>query len=92
MLAWTIALAVIIAVMVGFYIYVKWDSVCGFVVTGGSVIALMIFGYALSWIITCGVIKLIAMCFGWTFKWSVATGIWLIACLIKWLFSWRGKK
>lgn len=36
---------------------------------------------AVSWIGTCGVIKLITMCFGWTFKWSWATGIWLIMCL-----------
>ena len=27
-------------------------------------------------------IKLITMCFGLTFKWSVATGIWLIICML----------
>ena len=31
--------------------------------------------YALSWIITCGIIKLITMCFDWSFSWPVATGI-----------------
>lgn len=42
--------------------------------------------YALSWIITVGVIKLITICFGLTFKWSVATGIWLCLCVIQtWL-------
>ena len=42
--------------------------------------------YALSWITTVGIIKLIAMCFGLTFKWSVATGIWLCLCVIQtWL-------
>lgn len=35
-------------------------------------------GYGISWIVTCGVIKLITMCFGWEFSWAVATGIWLI--------------
>ena len=34
----------------------------------------------LYWIITCGIIKLITVCFGLTFSWPVATGIWL--CLI----------
>ena len=38
---------------------------------------------ALSWIVTCGFIKLIAICFGWTFKWSIATGIWLILLLLE---------
>ena len=37
----------------------------------------------LEWIITVGIIKLITMCFGWTFKWSVATGIWLIICILQ---------
>lgn len=43
--------------------------------------------YALGWIITCGVIKLITMCFGWTFSWAIATGIYLIMCLAKHVFS-----
>ena len=43
----------------------------------------VILAYALSWIITVGIIKLITMCFGLTFKWSVATGIWLCLCVIQ---------
>ena len=41
----------------------------------------------LEWIITVGIIKLITMCFGWTFKWSVATGIWLIICILQSIFT-----
>lgn len=37
----------------------------------------------ISWIGTCGIIKLITMCFGWKFRWSIATGIWLIIYLIR---------
>ena len=37
----------------------------------------------LSWIVICGFIKLITICFGWTFKWSIATGIWLILLLLE---------
>ena len=43
--------------------------------------------YGLSWIVTCGIIKLITMCFGWTFKWSIATGIWLIICILRSIFN-----
>ena len=58
----------------------------------GGAVALVVIGilalaYGLSWIVTCGVIKLITMCFGWTFKWSVATGIWLIICILRSIFK-----
>lgn len=36
---------------------------------------------AISWAATCGIIYLITLCFNWTFKWSIATGIWLILLL-----------
>lgn len=52
-------------------------------------IIIFVGGYALSWIATCGVIKLVDMCFGWTFSWGSATGIWLIICIAKSVF---GKK
>lgn len=37
---------------------------------------------AFSWIVTCGIIWLITLCFKLTFSWAIATGIWLILCLI----------
>ena len=43
--------------------------------------------YGVSWIVTCGIIKLITMCFGLTFKWSIATGIWLIICILRSIFN-----
>lgn len=48
--------------------------------------------YGLSWIVTCGIIKLITMCFGLTFKWSISTGIWLIICILKSIFNVTVKK
>ena len=51
------------------------------------VIGILVFAYGLSWIVTCGIIKLITMCFGWTFKWSIATGIWLIICIFRSIFN-----
>ena len=58
----------------------------------GGVVALLVIGilafaYGLSWLATCGIIKLITMCFGWTFKWSIATGIWLIICILRSIFN-----
>ena len=51
------------------------------------VILILALAYGVSWIATCGVIKLITMCFGWTFKWSIATGIWLIICILRSIFN-----
>lgn len=44
-------------------------------------------GLGISWICTCGVIKLITMCFGWTFTWGTATGIWLLMMLARTVFK-----
>lgn len=49
-------------------------------------IILLVLCYGISWIVTCGIIKLITLCFGLTFKWSIATGIWLIICLLRSIF------
>ena len=49
-------------------------------------IFVVILCYGISWIVTCGIIKLITLCFGLTFKWSAATGIWLIICLLRSIF------
>lgn len=51
------------------------------------IILILALGYGLSWIATCGIIKLITLCFGWTFKWSIATGIWLVLCILKEVFT-----
>lgn len=40
-----------------------------------------------SWIIVCGIIKLITMCFGWSFNWMIATGVWLLMWLVRAVFS-----
>lgn len=56
--------------------------------TAGILIALMFAAImGLSWITTCGVIYLICACFGWTFTWPIATGIWLVTCLARSVFS-----
>ena len=63
---------------------------------GGTValiiIIILAIVYGISWIVTCGIIKLITLCFGWKFKWSVATGIWLIMCLLSSTFKSHSSK
>ena len=61
------------------------------IATGGSAllftIVFLVIAFGFSWILTCGVIKLITLCFGWQFKWSIATGIWLVMCLARTVFK-----
>ena len=63
---------------------------------GGAVAIVIILCLAIllgmSWIVTCGLIKLITMCFGLEFSWVVATGIWLILCMLKSIFNVTVKK
>ena len=56
------------------------------------VILLFVICRGISWIVTCGIIKLITMCFGLEFSWAVATGIWLIICILKSIFNVTVKK
>lgn len=42
---------------------------------------------ALSWLGVCGLVKLITLCFGWSFSWPIATGVWLIMLLIGMIFK-----
>jgi hypothetical protein len=39
----------------------------------------------MSWIITCGILWLICMCFGWGFDLLIATGIWLVLVFLKFI-------
>lgn len=54
----------------------------------GCLLAIFIYLFFASfgWIVTCGIVKLITLCFGWTFSWAIATGVWLIMVLIHAVF------
>ena len=56
------------------------------------VLLIMIACLGARWLITCGLIKLITICFGLAFSWSIATGIWLILLILKSIFSDSSKK
>ena len=71
---------------------VKTAKAIGHIV--GVLIAVFIFlaVCAVSWIVTCGIIKLITLCFGWTFTWKLATGVWLVMFLLRSIFKGGGKR
>lgn len=48
-----------------------------------AVIIITALVYAISWAITVGLIKLICLCFCIEFSLKLATGIWLIMCLLR---------
>nr|DAK93476.1 MAG TPA: hypothetical protein [Caudoviricetes sp.] len=63
------------------------DKMSGNILLIIGFIIIIILAYAISWIATCGIIKLITLCFGWTFRWSVSTGIWLALILERTVFK-----
>lgn len=65
----------------------KTSVVLGTIVGAALAIGVFLGLAAISWIITCGIIKLITVCFGWTFSWAWATGIWLVMFLLRATFN-----
>ena len=43
--------------------------------------------YAISWVATCGLVKILSLCFGFVFSWKLATGIWFVLLLLRWVVS-----
>lgn len=62
-------------------------GLCAVIIVG----LMFVVGYGLSWIATCGIIKLVTLCFGWKFSWAVASGIWLIMVLLSSTFKSSSK-
>lgn len=60
----------------------KHESKIAKVIAVAIIVLIVLAVLALSWVVTCGLIKLITLCFGWKFSWGIATGVWLIFILI----------
>ena len=56
-----------------------------------SLVIVVIFALLLSFIVTAGIIKLISLCFGFTFSWKLALGIWLALSLLGSFLGGRSK-
>ena len=48
---------------------------------------IIVLALTISWAITIGLVKLICICFSLDFSLKIATGVWLILCLIRPVFS-----
>lgn len=42
---------------------------------------------AVSWLLVCGLVWFVAWCFGLTFSWGIATGVWAIAVVCTLVFG-----
>lgn len=47
----------------------------------------VIVSLAIGYLIVVGLIKLICLCFGLVFSWKIATGVWLVLCLLSMFFG-----
>jgi hypothetical protein len=74
------------------WIIIKKRKIKNTCLTAIATVMILIALYGVSWIATCGIIKLITICFGFTFRWLIATGIWLILVLLRGIFSVTVKK
>ena len=48
--------------------------------------------YGISWALTVGLIKLICVCFGLMYSIKIATGIWIILCILQSWFKSSNKQ
>lgn len=51
------------------------------------VILFLLMIYGISWLLTCGLYAFIAWCFSLKFSWKIATGVWVVWCVILSLFA-----
>jgi hypothetical protein len=42
-----------------------------------------------SWLVACGIVKLITLCFNLTFSWKIATGIWFMYMVIHYIIKFN---
>lgn len=54
-------------------------------------IVLAVVIYGISWALTVGLIKLVCICLGLAFSLKVATGIWIILCILQSFFRSSSK-
>ena len=52
-----------------------------------AVIIAWVICMALSWLVTTGLVWLICKCFSLVFSWKIATGIWIVCIIARWIIS-----
>ena len=51
-----------------------------------AIVIFLVLG-AISWVVACGIVYLITLCFSLEFSWLTATGVWLVMILLRSIFS-----
>ena len=41
----------------------------------------------ISWLVTCGLVWLVCKCFSLAFSWKIATGMWIVFLIARWIIS-----
>ena len=67
--------------------FTKFTKKFGFALGYLAVVAIFAAIAGVSWIATCGLVYLVTLCFGWTFSWGIATGVWFLMFLLRSVFS-----
>lgn len=67
--------------------FTKFIAKFGFTLGCTAALILLALACGLSWLVTCGLVYLITLCFGWTFTWGIATGVWLIWIILNSIFK-----
>lgn len=61
--------------------------------TAALIVALfLVFICGISWLISCGLIYFICLCFDLQFKWKIATGVWIAMCILQSVFTCRNNR
>jgi hypothetical protein len=54
-------------------------KILSYIITG--LLIVMVYGFG--WIVTCGIVKILSLCFGFKFTWLLATGFYLVYLILK---------
>lgn len=76
-------------------VVIMWIFILSLIMKGSAktiisvffVVSIFLLSYGISWIVVCGIVKLLSICFGFAFTWQLATGIWIVLCLLRWVIS-----
>ena len=67
--------------------FTKFIAKFGFALGCTAALIVLALYCGLSWLVTCGLVYLITLCFDVAFTWSAATGVWLVWIILNSIFG-----
>lgn len=52
-----------------------------------GIIIVLVISIFLSWLVTCSLVWLVCKCFSLAFSWKIATGMWIVFLIARWIIS-----